>query len=128
MNLCLDEELQVLFLLSSFPESWETLMVSLSNSAPNGVVSMEQVSVSLLNEEMKRRDSMTSIGESQALVSEIRGRGNQETKVMLTRVGASQGQGRILFTIIVVRKGTSRFSANNPKRTRRKIKKEMPVR
>ena len=41
MNINLEDELQALFLFSSFPESWETLVVSLSNFAPNGVVSME---------------------------------------------------------------------------------------
>ena len=30
MNINLEDELQALFLLSSFPESWETLVVSLS--------------------------------------------------------------------------------------------------
>ena len=43
MNLCLDDELQTLFLLNSFHESWESLVVSLRNFALNGVVSMEQV-------------------------------------------------------------------------------------
>ena len=80
MKLCLDDELHALFLLSSFPESWETLVVSLSNFAPNGVVSMEQVSASLLNEEMRRRNSRTRSGESQALVSENRGRGKSRDK------------------------------------------------
>jgi hypothetical protein len=36
MELLLDDELQALFLLSSLLDSWETLMVSLSNSALNG--------------------------------------------------------------------------------------------
>ena len=49
MNISLEDELHALFLPNSFPESWETLVVSLSNSAPNGVVSMEQVSASILN-------------------------------------------------------------------------------
>ena len=80
MNINLEDELQALFLLSSFPESWETLVVSLSNSAPNGVVSMEQVSASILNEELRRRNAGTSSGESQALVSENRGRGKSRDK------------------------------------------------
>ena len=104
MNLCLDEELQALFLISSFHENWETLVVFFSNSTPNGVVSMEQVSASPLNEEMTRRNSRTRNGESQALVLKNRGTRNQETKVMQTRVGASEGQGRIFFAIIVMRR------------------------
>ena len=35
----LEDELQALLLLSLLPKCWETLVVSLSNSAPNGVVS-----------------------------------------------------------------------------------------
>ena len=49
---------------------------------------------------------------------------NQGTRVMPRRVGASQGQRKILFPIIVVKKGTTRASANSPRKTRRKIKKE----
>ena len=49
---------------------------------------------------------------------------NQGTRVMPTRVGASQGQRKILFTIIVVKKGTTRASAKSSRKTRRKIKKE----
>ena len=38
MNLIIDDELQVLLFLSSLPNSWETLIVSLSTSASNGVL------------------------------------------------------------------------------------------
>ena len=80
MNINLEDELQALFLLSSFPEIWETLVVSLSNYVPNGVVSIEQVSASILNEELRRRNAGTSSGESHALVSENRGRGKSRDK------------------------------------------------
>uniref|UniRef100_A0A2N9FLT3 Integrase catalytic domain-containing protein n=1 Tax=Fagus sylvatica TaxID=28930 RepID=A0A2N9FLT3_FAGSY len=43
MNLMEDDELQALLLLSSLPDSWETLVVSLSNSAPNGVLQLAMV-------------------------------------------------------------------------------------
>ena len=36
MKVVLDDELQALFLLSSLPDSWETLVVTISNSAPDG--------------------------------------------------------------------------------------------
>ncbi|GFZ10943.1 hypothetical protein Acr_22g0003410 [Actinidia rufa] len=66
-------------LSSSLPESWETLVVSLSNSAPNGKLTTSMVMDALFNEEARRRE-MGSIdqSESQALVSEgsrKRGRG-----------------------------------------------------
>ena len=49
----IDDELQTLILLSSLPESWDTLVVTLSNSAPNGKLIMDNVTNSLLNEESK---------------------------------------------------------------------------
>ena len=122
MNISLEDELQAHFLLNSFSESWETLIISLSNSAPNGVVSMEQVSASIQNEELRRRNAGTSSGESQALISKIEEEENQGTRVMQTRVGASQGQGKILFAVTVMKKGTTRASAKSPRKTRRKIK------
>lgn len=43
MKLVLEDELQALLLLSSLPDSWETLVVSLSNSTPEGKFTMEVV-------------------------------------------------------------------------------------
>ena len=40
MKVVLDDEFQALLLLSSLPDSWETLVVSLSNSASNGKLSL----------------------------------------------------------------------------------------
>ncbi|VFQ60569.1 unnamed protein product [Cuscuta campestris] len=70
MKLVLDDELQVLLLLSSLPESWETLVVSLSNSAPEGKLTMDVVKSSLLNEEARRRDLSSSSYSVQAHVAE----------------------------------------------------------
>ena len=53
MKLIIDDELQALLLLSSLPDSWETLVVSLSNSAPNGVLQLAIVKDSLFNEETR---------------------------------------------------------------------------
>ena len=63
MKISLNDELQALLLLSSLPESWETLVVSLSNSAPD-VVTMSQVTSSLLNKELKRKNSVISQNDS----------------------------------------------------------------
>lgn len=52
----IDDELQTLILLSSMPESWDTLVVTLSNSAPKRKLSMDSVTNSLLNEESRRRE------------------------------------------------------------------------
>ena len=56
MKLVIDDELQALLLLSYLPDSWETLVVSLSNSALNGVLQLAMVKDSLLNEETRRKD------------------------------------------------------------------------
>ena len=53
MKMVMDDELQALLLLSSLPDSWETLVVSLSNSAPGRVLTMSQVISSLFNEETR---------------------------------------------------------------------------
>ena len=49
-------------------DSWETLVVSLSNSAPNGVLQLAMVKDSLLNEETRRKDMGKDI--AHALVME----------------------------------------------------------
>ena len=72
MKLIIDDEIQVLLLLSSLLDSWEIFVVSLSNFAPNGVLQLAMVKDSLFNEETRRKD----IGKdnSQVLVTENRGR------------------------------------------------------
>ncbi|GFZ11618.1 hypothetical protein Acr_23g0000030 [Actinidia rufa] len=71
VELQFDDEMQALLLLSSLPESWETLVVSLSNSAPNGKLTTSMVMNALFNEEARRREmGSTDQSESQALVSE----------------------------------------------------------
>ena len=72
MKLIIDDELQALLLLSSLLDSWETLVVSLSNSALNGVLQLAMVKNSLLNEETRRKDMGKDI--TQALVTKNRGR------------------------------------------------------
>ena len=83
MNLIIDDELQVLLFLSSLPNSWETLIVSLSNFAPNGVLQLAIVKDSLLNEETRRNDMGKDI--AHALVTENKGRSKSRS---------SKGQGK----------------------------------
>ena len=70
--LVLDNELQALLLLSSLPDSLDTLVVPLSHSATDGKQTMSQVTSSLLNEELKTTSSESS--HSQTLVLEERAR------------------------------------------------------
>jgi hypothetical protein len=72
MKLVLDDEVQALLMLSSLPESWETLVVSLSNSAPNGVMTVGMVKDSMFNEETRRKEHGIS-SHTEALITEKRG-------------------------------------------------------
>lgn len=62
----LDNELQVLLLVNSFLDSWETLVVSFINYAPERVVMMNHVNSSLLNEETRRKSM--SLSQLEALI------------------------------------------------------------
>ncbi|KAF7130883.1 hypothetical protein RHSIM_Rhsim10G0164600 [Rhododendron simsii] len=73
MKLVLDEELQALLLLSSLPDSWETLVVTISNSAPSGMVTMDMVKDGMFNEEARRKEQGTSV-DTEALVVQNKGR------------------------------------------------------
>ncbi|KAF5930143.1 hypothetical protein HYC85_031016 [Camellia sinensis] len=68
----LDDEMQALLLLSSLPDSWETLVVSFSNSAPEGKLTMSMVTNALFSEEARKKDM--SGDQSHALVTENRNR------------------------------------------------------
>ena len=72
MKLVINDELQALLLLSPLPENWETLVVLLSNSAPNGVLQLAMVKDSLLNKETRRKDMGKDT--AHALVIENKGR------------------------------------------------------
>ena len=58
-------------------------MVTVSNSAPDGVATMSQVTSSLLNEETRRKSSGSS--HSEALVMENRGRGRSKSRASHNR-------------------------------------------
>ncbi|VFQ83449.1 unnamed protein product [Cuscuta campestris] len=94
MKLVLDDELQALLLLSSLPESWETLVVSLSNSALEGKLTMDVVKSSLLNEEARRRDMSSSSYSDQAHVAEVEGRGRHRHRDFESR-GRSKSRSEV---------------------------------
>ncbi|VFQ78891.1 unnamed protein product [Cuscuta campestris] len=74
MKMKLEDELQALLLLSSLPDR-DTLVVSLSNSAPDGKMTMEMVKASLLNEEARRKESgYPSQSEANVIPESSRGR------------------------------------------------------
>lgn len=72
MKLILNDKVQALLLLSSLPDNQETLVVSLSNSAPNGAITIDMVKDSMFKEDARRKEHGTF--NSEALVIERRGR------------------------------------------------------
>ncbi|KAG8370951.1 hypothetical protein BUALT_Bualt13G0036600 [Buddleja alternifolia] len=63
------EDLESPSVLFSLPDSWDTLVVSASNSAPNGDLTLQVVKDYLLNEESRRKEQVFST-EQNALVTE----------------------------------------------------------
>ena len=56
MKMNIDDKMQASLLLSSLLDSWETLVVTVSNSTQNGILIMDSVKDSLLNEEARRKE------------------------------------------------------------------------
>ena len=56
----IDDEMQSSLLLSSLPDSWETLVVKVSNSTLNEILTIESVKDNLLNEEARRKENVES--------------------------------------------------------------------
>lgn len=55
-NIKLDYELQALLLLSSLPDNWKVLVVTLTNLTSNGKLVMSTVKDIMLNEEVRRKE------------------------------------------------------------------------
>ena len=60
VKMTIDDGMQASLLLSSLPDSWETLVVTVSNFTPNGILTMESVKDSLLNEETRKKEKSES--------------------------------------------------------------------
>ncbi|XP_072066891.1 uncharacterized protein [Arachis hypogaea] len=75
-EITLNDKLQALLLLSYLPDSWEVLVVTLTNSTPNRKLTLAMVKDSILNEKAKRRERglTNASSQSEALVSESRRR------------------------------------------------------
>ena len=94
MKVVLDNKLQALLLLSSLPDSWETLVVSLSNFTSNEKLYLVQVKDRMFIKEIRRKD--LGIDNSQALVTENRGR-SKSRKWSRKSKDQSQSQSRRKF-------------------------------
>lgn len=92
VNKILDDEMQALLLLGTLPDSWETLVVSLSNSAPSGLMTMEMVQDALLNEEARRKEMGSQ--HSQALVTENKSQGRGRSRNRYNNRGNDRSKSR----------------------------------
>ncbi|RDX93346.1 hypothetical protein CR513_24405, partial [Mucuna pruriens] len=79
MGIKFEDEILRLLLLNSLPESWDTFKISITNSVPNGVVSLQMVKGSVLNEEMRRK-AQGSSSQPEVLVTENRGRSQKKER------------------------------------------------
>ena len=79
VDMNIGDELQTFLLLSSLLESWDILVVTLSNSALDGKLSMDNVTDSLLNEESRRKEKDLSSHFNENVV-ENRGRNEHLVK------------------------------------------------
>jgi hypothetical protein len=56
MKINFEDKVQALLLLSSMPDSWNMLVVSVSNSALDGKLTLEMVKNSMMNEESRKKE------------------------------------------------------------------------
>jgi len=85
VELKLDDEIQALLRLSSLSESWETLVVTLNNSALGRRLTRKTITDSLLNKEARRKERGISM-QSEPTVTEHRDRNEKRRR--------NNGQGR----------------------------------
>ena len=60
MGIKFDDEIHGLWLFGSLPDSWETFKMTLSNSAPDGKITMDLAKNGVLNEEMRRKSQCST--------------------------------------------------------------------
>ena len=95
MKINLDDEVQALLFLSSLPGSWNTLVVSLSNSAPDGKLTPDMVKNSMLNEEARRKEKGShQSSSSDAYVAEKKEENRGRNHVKFQQSGRSKSRER----------------------------------
>ncbi|KAG8493315.1 hypothetical protein CXB51_010698 [Gossypium anomalum] len=79
MGVKFDDEIFGVWLLATLPDSWETFRVSLINSAPQGIITLDLAKSGVLNEEVRRR-SQSSTSQSEVLVIKNRERNRDKDR------------------------------------------------
>jgi hypothetical protein len=97
MKINLEDEVQALLLLSSMPDSWNMLVVSVSNSTPDGKLRLEMVKNSMLNEEARKKEKGDA-SSSDAYVAESHGkndaRGHGQVRFQQSKDQKSRGRSK----------------------------------
>ena len=73
VKITLDDEIRAILLMCSMPDSWENLIVAMSTSAPVCTLNFDDVSSSLMNEDLRRKSIAENQG-GEALALANRGR------------------------------------------------------
>jgi len=103
MGVKFEDKILELWLFNTLPNSWENLRVTLTNSAPSGVVTMDFVKTAISNEEVRRQTQQTSSSQAEILVTEDRG--EVEMEIRMEVIEANQSLcGKPLSATIVARK------------------------
>ena len=71
-----DDEIRALIVLSSLPNSWEAMRMTVSNSTRKEKLKYNDIRDLIMAEEIRRRDAGETLGSSSALNLETKGRGN----------------------------------------------------
>jgi hypothetical protein len=86
MGITFEDEMRVLLLLGSLPDTWETFKVTVCNSAPNGIVTWNLVKTGTKLKSRKIAEKDSSCSHSEVLVTQSWGRSK--------RRGPSKSEGR----------------------------------
>ena len=78
MGIVFDDEIRALVLLSILPESWNGLVVAVSNSSGSGKIKLEDVVASIIGEESRRRTTGEDVVSGSTLNTEERGRSTKK--------------------------------------------------
>ncbi|RDX93292.1 hypothetical protein CR513_24461, partial [Mucuna pruriens] len=79
MDIKFEDEILGLLLLNYLPEFYDTFKVSITNSVPNGIVSLQMIKGSVLNKKMRRK-AQDSSSQSEVLVTENKGRNQKKER------------------------------------------------
>jgi hypothetical protein len=81
MEIDFDDEIRVVIILASLPNSWEAMRMAVSNSAGKSKLSYEDVRDLILSEEICRKDAGETSSSAAALNLATRGRGRETNSV-----------------------------------------------